>query len=340
MKRNINDRYIEKLQCYSCVNVGEEIVFPTLLNQVTTMSFVDGHIKRVVHSNIDNKKSIYSIFYINEAFYFLENDRNIIVDDANTCCVKFKENTNNVSYLFFAKQYGQLLYVLYGDGNLFTDINASDGTYVFVHISGIDIFVSVCEEGFAYYDKHKILRFFSFKTLDSEMLTANNIDLTNVSGFLKKNDNSYYLMNDRLVISSDKEIVKQIEIDNLEEYKHIHLINDKLYLIPNDVRNEVIIISKEKKEYRITNCPYPNDLMEYKSENYQFIRSMETEKCILYPMRGINYFLAIIEGENTVRWIKPIIDKQKIAMMRKGWGEKFKEGIIGLDDFLEVVINE
>ncbi len=330
----------EMIQTYSCFLVEDHLFFATVLNEFVKMNVFDGRIEILSEIKADTS-SINTVFYVQKNFYFIENYKNEIKGINGETVISFDEIPEKPDFVCFAKQFDEKIFILFGDGYFFYDVDLKNGKYKCIKKSNFLSFVTSNERGFFYISKEKKL-VFSFYSGEQE-LVLEDIDDANriVDVFLTESNEVYYLFEGGIVWIKKDKTRKPIVEGDFSGYRHLHIVNDRIILIPKEQKLKILSISLEENSNFIE--LYPKEFEESFTEEYYYVRSIDIDNRIIYPMRGMNYFTLIDKNSGEVSFISPQIDKELDIhlMMRE---IKIKglvcERINDLPIFLEVVKSE
>ena len=127
-----------------------------------------------------------------------------------------------------------------------------------------------------------------------------------------------------------------------EKYDGIHYYNEKIILLPKkDSSNVKWVEMNDGKAFHVVE--YPKDAVFFREQPPMFNRYSENKNIIIYPLRGLNYYLIIDKNNDKIEWMKPVNIHETLIEMKdndriKKMGAPFREGILLLEEFIEGIL--
>lgn len=124
------------------------------------------------------------------------------------------------------------------------------------------------------------------------------------------------------------------------KYNQIHCYNDEIIILLKEKDNKIIILDTILG-YASCYIEYPSDAKFFQNQPLIFARYAENEEIIIYPMRGMDYFLKIYKNKKLIEWVRPQNSMElKIDIESKliKSGGVLSEGAFLLEDFISGVV--
>lgn len=337
-----------KLQCLSCYRRDRELLFYSVHGDLLRMDIDSGKTELVgkIPEPGKTSTSVYSIFIINSQVYRLNNDDNRLLDEYNREVISLKEIGNPVPFLYYSRQIENQINILFGDGSLFREIDVNNHTYIYERIDDLCEFIAETENEIFYWNKEGELICLTRKN-EKKQLDLLDLRIEDRIRSVAKNEGRYYFMKEDGEISaaSIDESGKKVLIckgDGLK-YQNLHFAGDKLIQIPYSMKNKIRIVYRDDDLFKYRYEEYPEDIISYDSQKFKFVRSMQDNEYIFYPMRGMNYFLIIDRRCGEIKWIMPNCTKDTMKQIVESYftdNKVIDEGELRLEDFVERIISE
>ena len=322
----VDMRLLRHLRAYSGVVLNDALYFYAAYGGLLRMDLKNGKMEyldfppifenttaQLHHFLVRNRGEIYQINSYNGQITGLD----------NSVVGSLKEMNEVASVPLFAQSYGSYIYCLLNNGMLFTDIDIRSGEYNFFDLRKI---IPCKIEGYsiAYGGLHgeKIYAFpwvgrtmVIYEIRQAELKQYSFPRSIGICKHVATRDDKIYVLNNNNQIyywEPQNEHVNKIwdeaYVSTKESRKdscgRIHLCGSKLIILPSQNGTDIKIldvISGDTNTYR----DYPPDFQYIMGDPYKFVRYVETESEIIYPMRSANYILKIDRYTGELRWVKP-----------------------------------
>lgn len=333
----------KKMQANSCVLSDDNIYFYTVLGDLMKFNIEDSSICILGEVLCEKIPSIHSIFNIKSKLYHINNNDFNVYDQFGNVCVVFKELCNQPSFIYCTQQDNKYIHIIDGNGHLYKNIDVITGEYDVYNIGDL-IYAKSFSDRIIWIDVHNNIRAYFFKSNVVKDMGKFNCNGEIESICYDVADNYYLLNNMGEIYVSDLEFcnTKKIATVGAREYIDMNCIDGNIVVFPKLLSNEIVYVNLSESN-KISYVEYPEDAFFFADSVVMFSRYTENDKYIIYPMRGLDYFLIINKESFKINWVRPSVDKEfKIDMKEKidKIREVIQEGTITLTDFIDGVVNK
>lgn len=333
-----------KLCSYSCCMDGEKLWQYTILGDLLEFDLQTKKIRLIKGTEKYREiPSVFTMYKMNNAFYHIENDVNAIMDEKGNPIIVLKESGNKISFFYCSQKYNNLIYLLEGNGRFYKKINIIEKNYEYEKIIEPIIYACLLPDEIIWVTSNGNVVSYSYVNDYTKTVFKSELMLDIIAATSDMKGIYYFLNKQGNIFSYDhngKRMIWQFDLQEKgDAYSQIHFFNDKIILLPRKYSDQVKIIDKHTNTV-LDNIEYPKDAIYFIEQPIMFDRYAEDKDYIIYPPRGLNYYLMINKHSGKVEWIKPInVSEVIINVLEKI--KKFRniinEGTISLEEFVDGV---
>ncbi len=357
VQKTAENKLYEMLSASSCAVLDKKLLFYTRLGDLAELNLETGKLDYIPNKTDDLDTR--SVFQIENKFYRLDNESAKITDIASGVEFYLEEAAESSAHIRFAEKYNSFLYVLYGDGLLFLEIDVNNKSYRHMNLKkkledSADLKKVDCSFRYGGLHENKIYiqenenGYILCYELDadrweiyrppSKIGSIQHIACKGDMIFLLNYKNEIYRwfpQDERIELIWSSE-----QYQNTKQYfGRIHICKDRLILLPWRNGSDIVFLDYKKGRADLYE-DYPKGFGYVLNDLYKYVIYTETEQAVYYPMRSSNYFLCISKETGTLNWIKPIMpDKELVLKKFKSSCSKkrIQTEIAPLNDYISAV---
>ncbi len=305
----------------ACMVQDGRMFFYTKYGDLVTLDLLSGKMDYADSrsSSVDAR----SIFWIDHRLYRLDQRQKKIIEIDGGRQISLAEVQACGAFIQFAEKYHSYIYVLYGNGSFFLDIDVSNADYHYMNLKKQLLHTENFEREsshFSYSGLHEN-RIYMFQKrggyllcydLDRKKLKKCRMpaELGDCRHIAVKGDILFVLNCKNEVYRWDykngglKLVWRLRQDQQMRCFGRIHFCGDKLVLLPFLDGKDIIFIDPETGQ-SVLYDHYPEDFGYIMPDQYKYVQYADTAQTVYYPMRSSCYFLMISKTEGTLKWLKP-----------------------------------
>lgn len=325
-------RLLRHLRAYAGDALNDVFYFYSAYGGLLRMDLKDGQMEYLNSPSIFSESTDSLCFFLvrncDKIYQMNSHSGEIVGFDHNVHC-SLKEMGEVDSAPLFVQSFGPYIYCLLNNGMLFTDIDVGTGEYTFVDWRKIFSKKSETypisygglhgDKIFAFsWDRRDVV---IYEMKQAEQKRYHFPEDIGMCKHIAPKDNGIFVLNENNQIyywepqnGHANKIWDEVHFSTEEIKKdscgRIHLCGNKLVILPSRNGEDIRILdvaSGVTDTYR----DYPDDFQYMMGDPYKFVRYVETETEIIYPMRSANYVLKIDRRTGKLYWVRPRLPKEE-----------------------------
>jgi len=347
----------ELLSAASCTVLDKRLLFYTGFGDLAALDLKTRRIDYLSNKNdgIDTR----SVFQIQGKLYRLDNCSAKITEIASGAELYLTEAEESSAHVRFAETYDSFLFVLYGDGLFFGNIDVTNKSYRFLNLQKkLEDFIILKKTdcSFIYGGRHENKIYIQENTngymlcyeLEQDKWEAYRLpaEAGRIQHMACRED-MIFLLNYKNEVYRWFPREKRVRLiwradvyrDVKQYFGRIHICKDRLILLPWLNGSDIVLLDYQRGQ-SVLYKDYPEDFSYSFNDLYKYVTYTETEQTVYYPMRSSNYFLCISKTGGTLNWIKPILPGKEIVLNKfkssclKKW---IQAEMIPLNEYMDMV---